>query len=180
MAREDEQAPSRIDLPPQVVPEGFEPFKASLYSTHIGPAFVRKETDGASLVQPTLARMCNSGGALHGGYMMSFADTAITRAAAMTSDLAPPPSRSPRSSCPPGDISAPLITRVEVPKQGRSIAFLRGLLEQNGRALLSYSDAEAVMHASPRIAGVSRVRPETMRSSAALTRRTDLQTRVTL
>jgi len=31
------------------------------------------------------------------------------------------------------------VTRVEVPKQGKSIAFLRGLLEQNGRALLSYS-----------------------------------------
>ncbi|WP_428684929.1 PaaI family thioesterase [Reyranella sp.] len=139
MARKDEQAPSRIALPPQVVPEGFEPFKASAYSTHIGPAFVRKEADGASLVQPTLARMCNSGGALHGGYMMSFADTAITRAAAMTSDLAPTTVSFAAEFLAAGDISAPLFTRVEVPKQGRSIAFLRGLLEQNGKALLSYS-----------------------------------------
>jgi acyl-coenzyme A thioesterase PaaI-like protein len=139
MARKDEQAPSRIDLPPQVVPEGFEPFKASAYSTHIGPAFVRKEADGASLVQPTLARMCNSGGALHGGYMMSFADTAITRAAALTTDLAPATVSFAAEFLAAGDISAPLVTRVEVPKHGRSIAFLRGLLEQNGRALLSYS-----------------------------------------
>ena len=32
-----------------------------------------------------------------------------------------------------------LTTRVEVPRYGKSLAFLRGLLEQNGRPLLSYS-----------------------------------------
>ena len=133
MARKEERAPARVALPPQRVPEGFEPFKASAYSTHIGPAFVRKETDGASLVQPTLARMCNSGGALHGGYMMSFADTAVT------TDMAPATVSFAAEFLAAGDISAPLVTRVEVPKQGKSIAFLRGLLEQDGRALLSYS-----------------------------------------
>ena len=38
-----------------------------------------------------------------------------------------------------GDAHSPLITRVEVPRHGKSLAFLRGLLEQNGRKLLSYS-----------------------------------------
>ena len=32
-----------------------------------------------------------------------------------------------------------MITRVEVPRHGKSLAFLRGLLEQNGKPLLSYS-----------------------------------------
>lgn len=139
MARKDEHMAARIDLPPQVVPQGFEPFKASPYSTHIGPAFVRPEKDGASLVQPTLAHMCNSGGALHGGYLMSFADTAVTRAAALVTDMAPSTVSFAAEFLSAGDISAPLVTHVEVPRHGRSIAFLRGLLEQDGRALLSYS-----------------------------------------
>ena len=71
--------------------------------------------------------------------MMSFADTAITRAAAMTTDMNPTTVSFAAEFLSAGDISAPLVTRVEVPKQGKSIAFLRGLLEQNGRALLSYS-----------------------------------------
>jgi len=70
---------------------------------------------------------------------MSFADTAVTRAAAMTTDRSPATVSFAAEFLAAGDISAPLITRVDVPKQGKSIAFLRGLLEQNGRALLSYS-----------------------------------------
>jgi|GEM_PF-63481 len=139
MARKEERAPARAALPQQSVPEGFEPFKASPYSTHIGPAFVRREKDGATLVQPTLARMCNSGGALHGGYLMSFADTAVTRAAALVTDMAPSTVSFAAEFLSAGDISAPLVSRVEVPRHGRSMAFLRGLLEQNGRALLSCS-----------------------------------------
>ena len=60
---------------PQTVPADFELLaNASVYSRHIGPSYARKEQDGASLIQPTLPHMCNSGGVLHGGYMMSFAD----------------------------------------------------------------------------------------------------------
>src|SRR5207253_11010598 len=72
----------------QSVPAGFELLStASVYSRHIGPSYARKEADGASLVQPTLPHMCNSGGVLHGGYMMSFADSAVTRAAALTTGM---------------------------------------------------------------------------------------------
>jgi hypothetical protein len=38
-----------------------------------------------------------------------------------------------------GDLSGPLTTRVEIPRRGKSVAFVRGLIEQSGRALLSYS-----------------------------------------
>ena len=112
---------------------------ASVYSRHIGPSWARKETDGASLIQPALPHMCNSGGVLHGGYMMSFADSAVTRAAGLTTGLAPTTVAFAAEFLSAGDLSAPVTTRVEVPRHGKSLAFLRGVLEQNGRKLLSYS-----------------------------------------
>lgn len=140
MARKVEAAPARLGAAPQTVPTDFELFdKASAYSRHIGPIHVRKEEDGASLIQPTLPRMCNSGGALHGGYMMSFADTALTRAAALATDMAPTTVAFAAEFLSGGDLSAPISTRVEIAKRGKSIAFLRGVIEQSGRGLLSYS-----------------------------------------
>jgi uncharacterized protein (TIGR00369 family) len=124
----------------QSVPADFELLaNASVYSRHIGPSYARKETDGASLIQPTLPHMCNSGGVLHGGYMMSFADSAVTRAAGLTTGMAPSTVAFAAEFLAAGDATAPLTTRVEVPRHGKSLAFLRGLLEQNGRKLLSYS-----------------------------------------
>ena len=140
MARKDEAAQAPARAAPQSVPAGFELLaSASVYSRHIGPSYARKEIDGATLIQPTLAHMCNSGGVLHGGYMMSFADSAVTRAAGMTTGMAPSTVSFAAEFLSAGDLSAPLITRVEVPRHGKSLAFLRGLLEQNGRKLLSYS-----------------------------------------
>jgi len=124
----------------QTVPPGFELLaNASVYSRHIGPSYARKETDGVTLIQPTLPHMCNSGGVLHGGYMMSFADSGVTRAAAVVTGMAPSTASFAAEFLAAGDAHSPLTTRVEVPRHGKSLAFLRGLLEQNGRALLSYS-----------------------------------------
>ena len=83
--------------------------------------------------------MCNSGGVLHGGYMMSFADSAVTRAAGLVTGMAPSTVAFAAEFLAAGDATAPLTTRVEVPRHGKSLAFLRGLLEQDGRKLLSYS-----------------------------------------
>src|SRR3954470_406877 len=135
-----EQASAAPATLPQTVPEGFELLSnASVYSRHIGPSYARKEVDGATLIQPTLPHMCNSGGVLHGGYMMSFADSGVTRAAALVTGMAPSTASFTAEFLAAGDATAPLVTRVEVPRHGRSLAFLRGLLEQNGKALLSYS-----------------------------------------
>jgi uncharacterized protein (TIGR00369 family) len=124
----------------QSVPAGFELLSnASVYSRHIGPSYARKEVDGASLVQPTLPHMCNSGGVLHGGYMMSFADSAVTRAAALTTGMAPSTVAFAAEFLSAGTSTTPIATRVEVPRHGKSLAFVRGLLEQDGRQLLSYS-----------------------------------------
>lgn len=125
---------------PQTVPAGFELLaNASIYSRHLGPSYARKEADGATLVQPTLAHMCNSGGVLHGGYMMSFADSAVTRAAAQVTGMAPSTVAFSAEFLSAGRPIAPLTTRAEVPRHGKSLAFVRGLLEQNGNRLLSYS-----------------------------------------
>jgi uncharacterized protein (TIGR00369 family) len=124
----------------QSVPAGFDLLStASVYSRHIGPSYARKEPDGASLVQPTLPHMCNSGGVLHGGYMMSFADSAVTRAAGLTTGMAPSTVAFAAEFLSAGLSTAPIATRVEVPRHGKSLAFVRGLLEQDGRKLLSYS-----------------------------------------
>jgi uncharacterized protein (TIGR00369 family) len=140
MARKEEAAPVQANAAPQTVPADFELLaNASVYSRHIGPSYARKEKDGASLIQPTLPHMCNSSGVLHGGYLMSFADSAVTRAAGLTTGLAPATVAFAAEFLSAGDTTAPVTTRVEVPRHGKSLAFLRGLLEQNGRKLLSYS-----------------------------------------
>lgn len=139
-ARQGARASAIASAPPQIVPAGFSLLDtASIYSRHIGPSYELGETNGATLVQPTMPHMCNSGGVLHGGYMMSFADQAVTRVAAKVSGMAPSTVAFAAEFLSSGDALAPLSTRVEVPRQGKSLAFLRGLLEQNGRKLLSYS-----------------------------------------
>jgi len=140
MGRKNAAAPASRAALAQTVPEGFEPLaNASVYSRHIGPSYARKEVDGVTMIQPTLPRMCNSGGALHGGYMMSFADSAVTRAAGVVTGMAPSTVSFAAEFLAAGSPTVPLVTRVEVPRHGRNLAFLRGLLEQNGKPLLSYS-----------------------------------------
>ena len=130
MERKAAAAPARVELPPQSVPAGFDLLStASVYSRHIGPSYARKEVDGATLIQPTLPHMCNSGGALHGGYMMSFADSALTRAAGLVTGMAPSTISFAAEFLSAGTPTAPLVTRVEVPRHGKTLAFLRGLLD---------------------------------------------------
>jgi uncharacterized protein (TIGR00369 family) len=140
MERKDAASSVAPNVVRQDVPAGFDLLStASVYSRHIGPSYARKETDGASLIQPTLPHMCNSGGVLHGGYMMSFADSAVTRAAGLTTGLAPSTVAFAAEFLSAGRATSPISTRVEVPRHGKSLAFVRGLLEQDGRKLLSYS-----------------------------------------
>ena len=140
MARKEESAPTHDAAPPQIVPPGFELLDtASVYSRHIGPSYARTDKSGLTMIQPTLARMCNSGGALHGGYMMSFADSAVTRAAGIATGMAPTTVSFAAEFLAAGNATTPLVTKVEVPRHGRSLAFMRGLLQQHGKPLLSYS-----------------------------------------
>lgn len=147
MARKAGDAPSPAATPPalQVVPPGFGPFaSASAYSRHIGAVHVRAAERDVDLIQPTAPHMCNSGGVLHGGYMMSFADTAVTRAARLVTGMAPTTVAFAAEFLAAGRSNAPLETRVEVPRFGKSLAFLRGTVEQAGTKLLSYSATMAL------------------------------------
>lgn len=140
MERKSASQPTNLNAPPQSVPAGFElQDNASIYSRHIGPSYGRNDERGVSLIQPTGPQMCNSGGALHGGYMMSFADSAVTRAAGVVTGMAPSTAAFAAEFLAAGTPTTPLTTKVEVPRHGRSLAFVRGLLEQNGKPLLSYS-----------------------------------------
>ena len=126
-----EDAARAAAAPQQSVPAGFELLTgASVYSRHIGPSYARPEKDGVTMVQPTLAHMCNSGGVLHGGYMMSFANSAVTRAAGLVTGMAPSTVSFAAEFLAAGTPTTPLTTRVETPRHGRSLAFLRGLIEQ--------------------------------------------------
>ena len=113
--------PPRRAPRPQTVPAGFEPLaNASVYSRHIGPSYARKESDGVTLIQPTLPHMCNSGGVLHGGYMMSFANSAVTRAAGLVTGMAPSTVSFAAEFLAAGTPRRRWSTRVEVPRHGRS------------------------------------------------------------
>ena len=114
------------------------PMPASIPATSARPTRARRRTALRSSSRP-LPHMCNSGGVLHGGYMMSFADSAVTRAAGLVTGMAPSTVAFAAEFLAAGNATAPLTTRVEVPRHGKSLAFMRGLLEQNGRKLLSYS-----------------------------------------
>ncbi len=140
-AMERKEDAARAAAPPQQpVPAGFELLTgASVYSRHIGPSYARPEKDGVTMVQPTLAHMCNSGGVLHGGFMMSFANSAVTRAASLVTGMAPSTVSFAAEFLAAGTPTTPLVTRVETPRHGRSLAFLRGLVEQEAKPLLSYS-----------------------------------------
>jgi len=140
MARREAAASLQEIAPPQTIPANFERLDtASLYSRHIGPSWARRESDGVTMIQPTAPHMCNSGGALHGGYMMSFADSAVTRAATVVSGKGPATVSFAAEFLAAGTPTAPLVTRVEVPRHGRTLAFTRGVIEQNDKPLLSYS-----------------------------------------
>jgi uncharacterized protein (TIGR00369 family) len=129
MARKGEASAATPKAVPQTVLPGFELLSnASVYSRHIGPSYARKEVDGATLIQQTLPHMCNSGG-----------DSGVTRAAALVTGMAPSTVSFAAEFLAAGNALSPLMTRVEVPRHGKSLAFLRGLLEQDGRPLLSYS-----------------------------------------
>jgi len=74
MARKDEAAPALSQAAPQTVPADFELLAQCqrLFPAHRPVLRAQGGRTAASLIQPTLPHMCNSGGVLHGGYMMSF------------------------------------------------------------------------------------------------------------
>lgn len=114
---------------------GDEPFESL-----VGPFYLREEPDGttrcAVLTEP---RHLNAGGALHGGFLMTFADFALFALARQHLD-----GYGVTVSChcdflAPGRSGELLEATGHVVHPARSLLFVRGTIRQGPKAILSFS-----------------------------------------
>jgi uncharacterized protein (TIGR00369 family) len=121
---------------------GSEPFE-----DFVGPFYAKRDADGrmitGCLAEP---KLMNAGGAVHGGALLSFADYSLFLLAydhlkglnsvtvTLTGDFLAAASQGTR-----------LIGRGEVVKAGRSLMFVRGLVEAEGDPVLNFSGVLKVL-----------------------------------
>jgi len=111
------------------------------YETLIGPFYFRSGDDGAAhcVFEPQLHHL-NGGGAIHGGCLMSFADFSLFAIAHNTLKGAHAVTLTFSSEfIGAGDRSARVEARGEVLRDTRSVTFVRGIVTQAERPLLSFS-----------------------------------------
>jgi len=132
-AREDPEHPgwySWVDLPPDS------------FAAQVGKVIFRPDGEGRAVVRmfPTEKHL-NLGGSLHGGMVMSFIDMALfgggrcagmARAHYVTLDLT-------THFLARGEAGKPLDCHVELIRQTRSLAFLQGVVRQDGKACYSFT-----------------------------------------
>lgn len=116
----------------------FEP--ADPFEDHTGPFYCRKDDRGIVCGFRPDASNCNAGGNIHGGALMTFADYALFMLAGgidfnlhgvtmtMNTDFV--------GAAEPGRL---LTGRGEVVRDGASVAFVRGLIDDDGRPVLAFS-----------------------------------------
>lgn len=123
------------------MPEGFvlidptDPFEM-----HAGP-FYGKDIDGGRIygfrVRP---EHCNSGGSIHGGVLMTFADFAVCAAAVLGStDEAPITVSFNADFTAPADVGELVTARIDILRRTRSFSFTRGELAVGDRVVLGCS-----------------------------------------
>ena len=110
------------------------------YETHIGPFYFRQEDGLARCVFEPQRRHLNGGGAIHGGCPMSFADFSLfaiahnalrdTHAVTMTFNS---------EFIGAGALDGWVEARGEIIRDTRSVVFVRGIVTQAERPLLSFS-----------------------------------------
>ena len=110
------------------------------YETHIGPFYFRQEDGLARCVFEPQRRHLNGGGAIHGGCLMSFADFSLfaiahnalrdTHAVTMTFNS---------EFIGAGALDGWVEARGEIIRDTRSVVFVRGVVTQAERPLLSFS-----------------------------------------
>ena len=110
------------------------------YETHIGPFYFRQEDGQARCVFEPQRRHLNGGGAIHGGCLMSFADFSLfaiahnalrdTHAVTMTFNS---------EFIGAGALDGWVEARGEIIRDTRSVVFVRGIVTQAERPLLSFS-----------------------------------------
>lgn len=111
------------------------------YETLIGPFYFRAEPDGSarSVFEP-VAHHCNGGGSIHGGCLMSFADFSLFAIAhnALNGGHAVTLTFS-SEFIGAGKAGELVEARGEVLRDARSVIFVRGIMTQAARPLLSFS-----------------------------------------
>lgn len=110
------------------------------YEDHVGPFYARREGDQVRCGFMPQAHHRNGSGAIHGGALMSFADFALFAIAggaeqgvhgvtvAFTAEFL--------SAARAGTM---MTATGEVLRSGRSLIFVRGTMEQEGRAVFAFS-----------------------------------------
>ncbi len=112
------------------------------YNATIGKLLVRGEGEGRARCRIFPGKgQSNLGDAVHGGAILTFIDmtmfagghaAGVTDIGAVTLDLS-------AQFISPGKLGQPLDATVELLKETKRIAFLRGLVEQEGRTVASWS-----------------------------------------
>jgi len=121
-------------------PRGFTKVERnSPFLKHVGDSWVGEQEGGRVVVQPTAPHMLNTGGLLHGGMLMNFADNAFcTEIAIATGGMAPITTSFAAQFLAAGRPGPLLSSAVELLRLTRSTAFVRGTVEQEGATLLLY------------------------------------------
>lgn len=110
------------------------------YEDHVGPFYARRDEHGVLCGFLPQAHHRNGSGAIHGGALMSFADFALFAIAGGAEQgvhgVTVTFNAEFLAAAHPGTL---LTARGEVLRQGRSLIFVRGTMEQEGRAVFAFS-----------------------------------------
>ena len=123
------------------LPPGYQAYEYhDPFEDHVGPLGYKIEDGTISFAFQADGRHANTGGTLHGGMLMTFADFALC----LTATWNQPGERCVTVSCntefvaasEPGDL---IEAAGEVVRRTRSLTFVRGQVFTGGRVLLNYS-----------------------------------------
>ena len=138
------------------IPEGYRLFEyVDPFEDLVGPLCYREDLDGglrfAFVARPHHA---NTGGQLHGGILMTFADFALC----LTATHGLPGERCVTVSLnseftAPGEVGDLVESTAEVVRRSRSLTFVRGQIAAGNRTLLNYS---AIVKRLTRTGGTTR------------------------
>ena len=110
------------------------------FEEHAGPFYCREDERGMVCAFRPAAKNRNAGGALHGGALMTFADYALFMiAGGMTGNLHGVTMTMNCDFVGAGEPGRLLTARGEVVRQGLSVAFVRGIIDDGGRAVMAFS-----------------------------------------
>ncbi len=111
----------------------------SPFLRHVGDSYIGERDGRRLVVQPTAPHLLNTGGLVHGGVLMNFADNAFcTEIALASGGMAPITTAFSAEFLSSGRLGPLLSSAVEILRTTRSTAFVRGTVEQDGTKLLNY------------------------------------------